>query len=206
MKRFLTPLRSVSTTVRIALALAMWSATVLLTLRLFGVIDDGQATALKHRIQLAESMAVACSQAISRNQPEDAAVLMRTLRSRNPEIISLALSDRQGNPIVVAGAPRPKQSTKQASQALNRIEVPIYNRSRPAGQLQLVFTPLVPGGWSGWVALPSVQITLAAFALNFIGYMFLISRSFRRFDPSQVVPERVRSALDTLDLNQACLD
>ena len=196
MKSLLFRKHRISATTRIAIALAMWSATVLLALRLVGVIDDGQTAELRHRANLAQSTAVACSQAASQNRLADAAVLMRTLRERNPDLLSIALRDSHGALTVVAGD---HDRTWQAeSRSLNRIEVPIFNGDRVAGELQMVFAPIMADGWRGYVLLPSVRITLLALMLNFLGFFILLKRSFRRFDPSQVVPERVRTALDTL--------
>ena len=76
---------------RIAFALAMWSATVLLALRFAGLFeDDGQQT-IERRQDLCELIAVHCSQFASAHNQQGIEVALTSLVARHRDVLSAAL-------------------------------------------------------------------------------------------------------------------
>lgn len=184
--------------------MAMWTATVLLFLRLVGVVDDGHQQTLKNRTRLAEAVAVSCSQLMSKSNIEDILVLLQSLPKRNPDIISSAIRQPQGQ--LLADSGNHHQHWTSETTKLNQIEVPVFKNKQLDSTLEIAFESPVRAGIAGFLALPSVRIMLLASLLNFVGFAFWLQRCFRQFDPSQVVPERVRNALDTLAESVVVLD
>ena len=206
MKKILAGFNSISPTTRIAFAMAMWSATVLLCLRVVGVIDDGHSASLKNRTRLAEAVAVSCSQLVSKGDVTDSAVLLQSLPERNCDVLSAGVRTNDGMLEVATSHHQKLWSNSRNNASVNKIKVPLIKDNKRFANIEMVFTSPVGAGFGGFFALPSVRITLFACLLNLIGFAYWLNRSFRKFDPSQVVPERVRTALDTLAEGVLVLD
>lgn len=207
MKRF-------GTTTRIAFAMAMWSATVLLGLRLAGELNDGDEQLLASRTMLSESVAVSCSQMISRHDYVGLQVVLEALVSRNPDVLSAKASpttDPQlgtASPFaeVVVG-PHAEVWNRESSQATStQIAVPVLDGGQSCGRIQVAFRPPVSQGMLGFLTLPSIRVTLFAALINFLGFSIWLRRCFHHLDPAKAVPYRVRSALDTMSESLLVLD
>ena len=66
--------------------------------------------------------------------------------------------------------------------------------------------PLVDEGWMGVVTGPHTQLLLFMALLCFAGFYLYLGKMLKQLDPSQAVPERVRSALDTMAEGLLVLD
>ncbi|QEG40284.1 putative diguanylate cyclase YcdT [Roseimaritima ulvae] len=194
--------------------MAMWSATVLLGLRLAGELNDGDQQLLASRTMLSESVAVSCSQMISRHDYVGLQVVLESLVSRNPDVLSAKASPttdpQQGasSPFaeVVVG-PHAEVWNREASQATStQIAVPVLDGGHPCGRIQVAFRPPVGQGMLGFLALPSIRVTLFATLINFLGFSIWLRRCFQHLDPAKAVPYRVRSALDTMAESLLVLD
>lgn len=198
MNRFRTIFRNFSTTTRIAFSMAMWTATVLLCLRVLGFLEDGHEQVLQHRTRLAEMVAVSCSQLASCGRDNESAVLLSSLAKRNPDILSSGLRLVDGNLEVATSNHKQIWEEQQDVAMINRIKVPVFEDDQIHSNLEIAFKPPVRSGLLGFLSLPSVQIILLACLLNFLGFRYWLAKCFREFDPTRVVPDRVRNALDTL--------
>ncbi len=192
MKRF-------GTTTRIALALAMWSAVVLLTLRICGILDDGSDRTLKQRTRLCEAIAIHCSQLASLDQTNEIRVTLDALVSRNDEIRS-AVCHREGGVTLTAYRPQATDEVRTAhdTAVANRIVVPVYDGDKVWGSIEVAFESPLGSGWASVWQLPSVKVTASALALNLLGFVWILRRCFLQVDPARAIPERVRSALNTM--------
>lgn len=190
MKRF-------GTTTRIAFAMAMFSATVLLCLRLAGILSDGHEAVLESRTRLCEAVAVSCSQNVSEQLPENIQLLLESLKYRNPEVVSLGFRLDNGELLHQVGDHATAWDTNMQAN-VNRIMVPVLDGDQPHAQIEAAFLPPVQPGVLGFFQMPSVRVTLVAALVNLLGFSILLRRCFKHLDPSQVIPERVRSALDTM--------
>ncbi|MEM9364883.1 MAG: diguanylate cyclase [Planctomycetota bacterium] len=199
MKRF-------ATTSRIAFALAMWSATVLLCLRMGGVIDDGLERDLQSRTRLAESIAVHCSQAASRGDRNEIAVALESVVRRNADLLSAKCDFENGDEAVVVGDPSEQELPDSGASSIDAISVPVLRGEKRFADVQLRFRSALPAAWWGFVALPSVQVSALAFIGNLLGFLYLLRRCFLHLDPSRTVPDHVRNALDTLAEGVAVLN
>ena len=192
MKRF-------GTTTRIALAMAMWTATVLLGLRMLGVLNDGTAEQTQARTRLCESVAVGCSQFASRDDMPAIEVALQTLAGRNPDVVSAGCRQSDGELIVEVGDHMANWQLLETDESTTTcIKVPVMQGAELWGQVEVCFESPVTAGLFGFLQLPSVKTTLIAALANLMGFLFLLRRCFNHLDPSQAVPTRVRSALNTM--------
>lgn len=204
--KLIKPLFNLSMTTRIAFVLAMWSATVLLLLSMIGVIDDGHTTTIEYRTQLAEMYAVSCSQLASKGDINDAAVLLNSLARRDQNVISCGIRNNEDQVLVATSQHKQVWHEHTQRSDFNKIEVPLFQKDQQIAKIEIAFKSPVASGMVGFLLTPPVRITILACVLNLIGFAILLNRCFRQFDPSQVVPHRVRTALDTLAEGVLVLD
>lgn len=199
-------MKRLGTTSRIAFAMAMWSAVVLFGLRLAGVLDDGTQQVIGERTRLCETIAVCCSQFASRHDTAGIHVTLSSLLQRHPEVLSAACRPSQGDDLVTAGDHARYWSEDERGATTNRIAVTVMSGPTPWGQVELAFVPPVRSGVLGWLTSPSIRLIGSAVFLNVLGFAYTLRRCFRQMDPAQAVPERVRTALDTLAESVLVLD
>jgi signal transduction histidine kinase len=172
-----------------------------------GLAPDQAKQVFEARKALCENLAVQYSLLAASGQVTIIQTAMQALVERNSDLLSAALQAADGKQLVVAGPhaqhwvqPPGQQST------LSHIQVPIYKGIIRWGTLQLSFRTqhssweetFVLGAWPRFVALVAV--------LGFFGYFIFMRRTLRHMDPSQVIPPRVKSALDSLTDGVVMLD
>ena len=188
--------RRMGTTTRIAFAMAMWTATVLLCLRVLGYLDDGLEREIEHRTRLCETVAIACSQIISSNAGASPQVLLETLKHRNPEILSVGFRLSNGQ-VTNSVGDHEAYWCQAKGQSVNGILVPVLRGNDQYAQIEAAFEPYIQSGVLGFFAMPSIRVTLIATLANLLGFLWWLRHCFQHLDPSRVIPDRVRSALDT---------
>ncbi|WP_145343645.1 sensor domain-containing diguanylate cyclase [Rosistilla ulvae] len=200
MKRF-------GTTTRIAFAMAMWTATVLLTLRMTGLLDDGSSQQIQARTQLCEVIAVSCSQFASRDDQAAIEVALRALTARNDDVLSAACRKADGSLAFASQGHQANWSRRDGEASSSTcIQVPVMQGDRAWGQIEVCFQSPTATGLLGFLALPSVKLTVLTTLGCLVGFQLLLRRCFNQLDPNQAVPERVRSALDTMAEGVVVLD
>lgn len=180
---------------RVAFALAMWTATVLLCLRLTGVLQDDYASVLKNRVRLCESVAVSCSQLRGTDNLDDVRVLIESLKHRNPEIVSIAFRNVQDEIEASAGD---HAAWGKGNANHTEIATPVFTGDQEVASVEIAFEAPARSGFIGFAQLESVRVITLSILLNALGFLFLLRRCFKHLDPSQVIPDRVRNALDTM--------
>lgn len=85
-----------------------------------------------------------------------------------------------------------------ASSTVDNIRTSLDVAGEPWGELQVSFDPVSPKGLLAQLRQPVVQGIAMMATLGFVAFMLFLRRAMVYLDPSQVVPDRVRSALDTL--------
>lgn len=166
---------------------------------LVDVAPDQTSQVFATRKTLSEQLAVQYTVLVATGHLQTINAAMRALVAANSDIQSVALQATDGQRIAVAGdhdrywtPPSGQQST------VNHIQVPIYKTSVPWGMLQVAFKPL-HSSWGEHVFTSPWSRFLAVVAvLTFIGSAILMRRMLRHFDPSEVIPPRVKDALDSL--------
>ena len=151
------------------------------------------------RKTLSESLAIEYAILAASGQQSALEGAMKALVARDTAIQSMAIQVIGGERLVVVGDhdrywvdPPGRQST------MAHMQVPIHKASSPWAMLQISFKPIhlspeerwLTGAWPRFVAVVAV--------LTFIGALALMRRTLRQLDPSEVIPPRVKDALDSL--------
>lgn len=161
--------------------------------------SDNRTHVFAARKTLSESLAIEYAILAASGQQSALEGAMKALVARDTAIQSMAIQVIGGERLVVVGDhdrywvdPPGRQST------MAHMQVPIHKASSPWAMLQISFKPIhlspeerwLTGAWPRFVAVVAV--------LTFIGALALMRRTLRQLDPSEVIPPRVKDALDSL--------
>ncbi|HYO10706.1 MAG TPA: diguanylate cyclase [Tepidisphaeraceae bacterium] len=200
MKRF-------SAATRISIGITCVTLSLLLAAQGLGVIPSPSDATLKGRKELCESLAIHCSLAAQRGEVTEIEATTNAVAQRNPDLVSVALRQADGKLIVRVGdhdaawrKADPKRSTP------THVRVPILEDDKQWGTLEVVFKPLTGGGIMRWVSDPVLGLIIFIAVAGFIGYGFYLRRMLKHLDPSAVVPDRVKTMLNTLAEGVLVLD
>ncbi len=200
MKRF-------SAATRVSVGITCLTLSLLLAAQGLGVIPNSTDATIKSRKNLCETLAINCSMAAQRNAADEIKELIKAVAQRNPDVVSLGLRQADGKVLAEigdhsaawAGADKVKSTP-------THVRVPIFEDARQWGTLEVVFKPLHGKGLIGWVKDPSIALLLFVACAGFFGYAFYLKRMLRYLDPSAVIPDRVKTMLNTLAEGVVVLD
>ena len=193
--------------VRITIGLVSLTITVVLIAEI--VAGHGFGAARREhmdRLALAESLAVQYSSHGPRTGVDVMRAGLRSLKERNASVLSAALRTVDGAIVARAGDHNRHWQAVTGESTPTHIQVPVYHGTRQWGALEIAFAPLEAGGgarsWTG----PFTRFLLIVAALGGLAYLIYIRRTLRHLDPSAVVPERVKAALNVLAEGVLLLD
>ncbi|MGB5466417.1 MAG: EAL domain-containing protein [Sedimenticolaceae bacterium] len=197
----------VSPIIRLALGLMLLTVSLLLVSDLLGLTPDQKRAELAARKAISESLAVQVSNDISEARIDAVAETLRVLEERNDRVLSIGLRTSDGRLIAMAGDHVehwiPAEDGRSTS---SHVVVPIHMEDRRWGVLEVSFVPL-DGIWASILSGGSIAAVIAfvTFA-GFLAYWLFLKRALNELDPSAVVPDRVRAALDVLAEGLVILD
>ena len=181
--------------------------SVLLTASLFGLMPDRLGAIREGRAALAETIATNSSIFITQKDIDRLEAILSLVVDRNDDLRSAALRTEAGQWLVTIGDHEEywKNDDSETSDH-TQVSVAIWEGDAKWGQVELRFSPLIGKGWIGVVTDPQTQLILFVALLSFFGFYFYLGKMLKQLDPSQAVPDRVRSALDTMAEGLLVLD
>lgn len=190
---------------RISLTLTSITTCVLLSAYTLGLLPDRVAAIANERSALCESVALSCSLAVRNGDTSTIEDLLEATKDRNPDVLSIALRDSQGELKSSFGDHKKYWKGDQNRSTLTHMRVPIIADNRVSSNLELSF---MPTGVLGVEILPISTIRLAVFvgAACLLGFMFYLRRVLKHLDPNRVIPEHVRTTLNSLAEGLLVLD
>ena len=192
-------MRRLSARTHLAMGLAALAIGVVLAATFFTLIPDAEALTLRHRGEVAETIALTTSALLNDSQPEALQETLAFMRERIPGLVSIGVRSSDGSLLVDVAdhavqwvaAPRPAPSDAA-------LAVPVWQSGREWGAVELRFEPLRAAGWKSYLQDPSLRLSAFVSVLCFVLFSVYLKRMLRELDPSRAVPQRVRSAYDTL--------
>ena len=196
-----------STKSRMAIGLVSLVISVLLTASLLELMPDRIGAIREGRAALAEAIATNSSIFITQKDIDRLEAILDLVVDRNQDLVSAALRTESGHWLVTIGDHEEHWEDGDSEFATNtQIVVPIWEGATRWGQVELRFVSLVSEGWIGVASNPQIQLFLFVALLCFLGFYLYLGKMLKQLDPSQAVPERVRSALDTMAEGLLVLD
>ena len=185
---------------RVSLGLiALFVSLVILADLFLGVLPHRADMALQARYRLADNVA---SQSIVILESSDPQLLSKSLQqvvARNPDLLSVALRRIDGAILAQRGDHARHWVIQQSERSpWNHVQVPLFSASKPWGRVEMAFTPVELRSVRQWLGEPVVQFYSLLFLVGFLLCYLYLKRVMQHLDPSAAVPERVRSAFDTL--------
>jgi len=182
----------------LAMGLSFLVASILLAAAFFGLMPDRAGAVREGRAALGELAAANATAAATRGEVAQVEAMLKFITQRNPEVLSAAVRRAGGEAIASFGDHakwRPLAGDQSTDQQL---QVPIFAGRERWGQLELRFAPIAMPSLFGLMEMPWLYLLGFMFFACFGSFYFYLGRMLRHLDPSQAVPARVRSALDTL--------
>ena len=141
----------------------------------------------------------------------DTATLGKTIRqvlARDADIVAITVRRADGSTLLQHGQAQPAATaTRQAAASTtNQLRVPILAGSQAWGEVEVRFVPTEPGTLADWLAQPFLQLLLVLGLGGFgLCYAYL-RRAMQYLNPSASVPDRVRTAFDSISEGLLVLD
>lgn len=200
-------MKRVRLSIQIALSLALLSATVIFAAKALGLIPDERRIELTGRISLCENLAVTSSVLANRQQWDGIELSLQELKKRNPQILTAGLRRLDDRLMIQVG--NHEQSWQHAAHRQStdtQIYVPILQGKSKWGSLEVEFRPLGQAGLPSWFDVGQWQLAAFVAAANSLVFLIYLGRVLYELDPQRVMPQRVRSAFDTLTEGLLVLD
>lgn len=192
---------------RIAFGQVALLLSVLLGASFFNVIPDQRISIREGRSTLAEALAANSSALLTQSDVRRLSADLEFVVERNSDLLSAGLRTSEGRLIADVGQHQDhweRVDTRLSSDS--QIKVPIWAGNSAWGYLELRFEPLSKPGWHGRLTDPLVKLIGFICVFSFIAFYFYLGKMLKHLDPSQAIPGRVRSALDTMAEGLVVLD
>ena len=201
MKRF-------SATTRIAVGITCLTMSLLLAAQGLGVLPSPSDAKLKGRKELCESLAIYCSVAAQQGEIAEIAEIARAVAERDNDIVSLGLRQASTDKLLFTSGDHDREWKKadQNKSTPTHVRVPILEDDKQWGTLEVAFAPLTGTGVMKWVKDPIIGLIGFIAIAGFFGYAFYLRKMLRHLDPSAVIPDRVKTMLNTLAEGVLILD
>ncbi|WP_374668499.1 ATP-binding protein [Ramlibacter sp.] len=192
-------MKGLGTRTYIALGLTGLVASALLAASFLGLVPDRAQAVREGRLALAESVAASATALIASSEPRRLEEVLRFVQQRNPQLRSIGVRSHEGRLVLAVGEHARAWVPLEAGVATDgQVQVQLYAGGRPWGQVELRFDPVSAPGLAGVFTHPLLLLVAFCAAICFLGFSVYLGRVLRHLDPSQAIPARVRSALDTL--------
>jgi PAS domain S-box-containing protein len=184
---------------RVVLGLVGITVSLVMLAFMLGLVPERASAVREGRAALAEAIALHCTLAVKSPQIQHLEDDFKLLTERNADLLSLALRRQDGQILVATQNHAENWQDMGSEYSIDRqVQVPIWGQGDKWGRLELRFKVLDPGGIMGVVQNPMVRTLGFVGLLCFFAFSFYLGKVLRQLDPSKAIPERVRSALDTL--------
>lgn len=195
---------------RIALGLVSLTITLVLIGEMFtGYPTDRGELLRRYHAQIARSLGQQVAAVLSSDSatPSTLQGVLAEARRREPRLLSVRVVDVGGKVVGEIGAhAQGWQLQPGAASTPGNIRVPLLVNSERWGEVQLVLQPITPSTLGGWLREPLVHWLAFIAVMGLLVYALYLRRVLRHLDPNAAVPERVRTAFDTLTEGVLVLD
>ena len=193
---------------RISMGLVSLTAFLLLIADLaFHVFPDDVEVARQVRKRVSETAAIQLTSLVQKGDFDTIQRTMDGIAARENEILSLAVRREDGELVAQSGGhPMHWVAPPGGNSTLTHVLVPIFAGKQPWGQIEISYRPAAPRSILGWLKHPMAIIMMFVVIGGFLVYYWYMRRVLEHLDPTAVIPDRVRTALDTLGEGVMILD
>jgi len=193
---------------RISVGLVSLTAFLLFVVDLvFHVFPDDVETARAVRKRVSEAVAIQLTALIQKSDFETIQRTVDGVAGRQGEIVSLAVRSEDGRVVAKSGNHDEQWTLAPgASSTLTNVAVPVYAGKDVWGQIEIAYRPVAPRTLTGWLQHPMFILMGCLVVGGLLLYYWYMRRVLEHLDPTAVIPDRVRTALDSLTEGVLILD
>jgi PAS domain S-box-containing protein len=183
----------------LALGLVSMLLSAALLALFLDLIPDAGLAKRQGRASMAEALAANTSAFLTQGDLLRLQSTLEFVMKRNPDLLSAGVRSRDDRLMVDVGEHAAAwQPTEDGKSTDAQVVVPVLAGQEVWGQVELRFAPILPPGWLG--AFSDARLRLIGFLCLVALPLFYLymARTLKHLDPSQAVPTRVRTALDTM--------
>ena len=183
----------------VSLGLTIFLLGLLMLAMELKIVPNPNATALKARAKLCETVAISSSLMAARGDTESMNSFLKVIVKRDPTILSAGVRRTNGDNLVASTESHEQVwKTPTEFKQESRVEVPVFDGANQKwGHVELAFTPVSQAGWAGFWASHVTRLLGFVGSLAFIAYYFYLGKMLKVMN-AKSVPQRVRTALNTL--------
>ncbi len=219
-------MHQLKTAIRLAICVGLIASAAIWVALSLGLLQSPAGYQAQHRVTVARYVSVVASSLINSKRDNQLQLAMEQFVASEPTLVSIGIRTARGTllsagpheanwKVSVSYSSETSRSNRTATgieqertkQALepNQVSAELLANGRYYGSIELAFKPEITNIWSMFFGFP---VPLATFIGAFVSLVAwpIFERSFKYLDPSQVVPDRVRSALDTMAEGVVLLD
>ncbi len=191
---------TISPALRLSLGVASLLACALVVSDLFfGLFSNPHAGVRAQHAVVAEVATAHVVQQLAANDYRLIEEGLSAVRERAPDILSITVRNRAGDLIAASGHTLPALPA-------DILRVPIQSAEGEWGHTEFVFEPMPQEGGSAWLQDRRLWLMLGLGAGFLSMIYFYLRRALLYLDPMSVVPDRLRTAFDSLTEGIALLD
>lgn len=219
-------MHQLKTAIRLALCVGLVASAAVWVALSLGVLQNPAHHDAQHRVTVARYVSVFASSLVNSKRDSQLLPAMEQFVRAEPSLVSIGIRTARGN-LLSAGPHEanwkvPLSYSRRSSlrnraktsddiqrrrQELepNQVSAELLANGRFYGSIELSFQPEMTSIWNMFFGFP---VPLATFIGAFVSLVAwaIFERSFKYLDPSQVVPDRVSAALDTMAEGVVLLD
>ncbi len=199
-----SPMFGIHTSTRLALMIGIAGAMIFWLATDIGIIPNPVKKRIDGRVNLSTAIAMHAAVAVEEHRLLEFEQVMKRTILTNPDILSVAIVKSNGQDAVVVG-PHQLNWHPEQDKLAHHVAVDLYCQDRLWGELQVLFQPSTDAVASNIWAYPLSSAVFLGSVLTLLSWLVL-NRTLSYLNPDNVVPNRVRSALDTLTEGLALID
>jgi signal transduction histidine kinase/DNA-binding response OmpR family regulator len=194
--------------IRLSLGLTSITLSILFAAHALGLLPDRQGAVVEGRKALCEAVGIHSAFAVQRGDMTALRTALRTLVTRNPEVLSAAVRASDGKFLADTGSHALHWGDIAiAASTPTHMSVPLVGHGGPRGVLEIRFRELEHAGWLLWLGGDVYPLAVFLTVASFLGtYVYLRTVLRRSGDDEKVMPDRVRATLNTVTEGVLVLD
>ncbi len=192
---------------RVCLGLVGIIISAIMIASYLGIIPDSISQARKDRATLAETIAIYSSSLVEKAKAKRILDDFDLILERNNDLLSIGLRRENGTLYCATGGHKDEwQEMSGDYSSSSQLRVPIWSGKKTWGQLELRFVSTSSDFLWGLWDNPMLRIVIFISLVCGVIFYFYLGKVLRQLDPSQAIPGRVRTALDTMTEGLLILD
>ncbi len=173
---------------------------------MIGLIPNEELQIQQARTALSETTAISFMALAPRMEIDELKHTLEMIRERNPDVRSIAVREASGKVVLESDRHTGVWQSTTDTFAKDENVVPISSQGEPWGQLEVRWAPHGGVRVFGKTVRTDLTLTIFVAASLFVGFSVFLRRVLRQINPSKVVPNRVRDALNALSEGLLVLD